>query len=153
VFASGAGTPVTIRNYTRRGLEAGLAAAGLLPPLQERKKAKAAGVEPDGPPVTSHTLRRTFVSHLILDLKLDAVQVSNQVGHAKPSITQNEYADLFDRARHHDEIREAMRASAFGVALATSSAKRTGGDTRRKSRAADGSNVAVLHESATGGDT
>ena len=64
----------------------------------------------------SHTLRRTFASHLILDLKLDAVQVSKQMGHAKPSITQNEYADLFDRARHH-EIREAMRASAFGAVL------------------------------------
>jgi hypothetical protein len=44
------------------------------------------------------------------------VQVSKQMGHAKPSITQNEYADLFDRARHH-EIREAMRASAFGAVL------------------------------------
>jgi integrase len=152
VFASEAGTAVTIRNYTRRGLEAGLVAAGLLPALKERKEARAKGIEPDGPPVTSHTLRRTFASHLILDLKLDAVQVSKQMGHAKPSITQNEYADLFDRARHHDEIREAMRTSAFGAALATSSATRTGGDTRRKSRAAAGSNVAVLHESGTGGD-
>jgi hypothetical protein len=40
------------------------------------------------------------------------------MGHAKPSITQDAYADLFDQARHHDEIREAMRASAFGAALA-----------------------------------
>lgn len=48
------------------------------------------------------------------------MQVSKQMGHAKPSITQNEYADLFDRARHHDEIREAMRASAFGATLAES---------------------------------
>jgi integrase len=152
VFASETGTAAAIRNYTRRGLEAGLVAAGLLPPLEERKKAKAGGVEPDKPPITSHTLRRTFVSHLILDLKLDAVQVSKQVGHAKPSITQNEYADLFDRARHHDEIREAMRASAFGAALATSSAKRTAGETRRTGDAATVSNVAVLRESGTGGD-
>ena len=151
VFASETGTPVTIRNYTRRGLEARLVKAGLLPPLAERKKAKLAGVEPDQPPVTSHTLRRTFVSHLILDLKLDAVQVSKQVGHAKPSIPQNEYADLFDRVRHHDEIREAMRASAFGAALATSSATRTGGDTRRQNGAADSASVAFLHRSATHG--
>ncbi len=52
VFTSQTGTPVTIRNYTRRGLEAGLVAAGLLPSLAERKKAKQEGVEPEQPPVT-----------------------------------------------------------------------------------------------------
>ena len=152
MFASATGTHLTTRNYARRGLEAGLVAAGLVPSLAERKRAKAAGVEPTEPPITSHMLRRTFVSHLILDLKLDAVQVAKQVGHAKPSITQNEYADLFDRARHHDEIREAMRASAFGAALATSSATSTGGDTRANTRSRTGLQVAVLDGSAAGGD-
>jgi integrase len=40
-----------------------------------------------------HTLRGTFASHLILDLKVDAVQVSKQMGHAKVSITLDTYAD------------------------------------------------------------
>jgi hypothetical protein len=35
-------------------------------------------------------------------------------------VMYREYADLFDRARHDDEIREAMRASAFGAALVQS---------------------------------
>jgi integrase len=152
VFASETGTPLSIRNLTRRGLEKAAVDAGLAPSREERKKAKAANIEPTEPPLTMHTLRRTFASHLILDLKLDAVQVSRQMGHAKPSITQNEYADLFDRARHHDEIREAMRASAFGAALGTSSAKSSGNDRRRNRRTADVPKVAFLHDSATGGD-
>jgi integrase len=151
VFASEAGTPLSSRNLTWRGLEKAAVSAGLMPSREERKRAIEEGIEAR-PPVTMHTLCRTFASHLILDLKLDAVQVSKQMGHAKPSITQDAYADLFDQARHHDEIREEMGASAFGAVLATSSAISTGGDTRQKSGAADGSNVAFLHDSATGGD-
>jgi len=63
-----------------------------------------------------------------------------------------EYADLFDRARHHDEIREAMRTSAFGAALAESSAESRGGDGRRNRRSGKALKVALLHVSATGGD-
>jgi hypothetical protein len=33
------------------------------------------------------------------DLKLDGVQVSPMLGHAKPSITANTYARMFDKAR------------------------------------------------------
>src|SRR5215813_9310769 len=47
---------------------------------------------------------------------------------------------------------EAMRAGASGAALATSSAKRTGGDTRPTAGAAAAGKVALLHDSATGGD-
>ncbi|HEY8775904.1 MAG TPA: tyrosine-type recombinase/integrase [Gaiellaceae bacterium] len=151
VFASEAGTPLSSRNLTWRGLEKAAVSAGLMPSREERKRATEEGSEL-GPPVTMHTLRRTFASHLILDLKLDAVQVAKQMGHAKPSITQDAYADLFDQARHHDEIREAMGASAFGAVLATSSATRTGGDTRRNPGAAGAGKVAQLRVSATGGD-
>lgn len=124
----------------------------MLPPLAERKKAKLAGVEPDGPPVTWHTLRRMFVSHLILDLKLDPVQVSKQVGHAEPSITQNEYADLFDRARHHDEIRRRCAGARSGRRLRQVLRKERVATDGEKSVAADTPNVAFLHDSATGGD-
>jgi integrase len=47
-------------------------------------------------------------------LKLDVVQVSKQLGHARPSITSDTYARLFDQARHADDIRERMAASEFG---------------------------------------
>jgi integrase len=64
-----------------------------------------------------HSLRDTFASHLILDLALDVVQVSRQLGHSKPSITANTYARLFNQARHAEAIRMAMGASDFGAAL------------------------------------
>jgi integrase len=67
--------------------------------------------------LTLHALRNTFASHLILDLKLDVVQVSKQLGHARPSITSDIYARLFDQARHSDDIRERMAASDFGRVL------------------------------------
>jgi Cdc6-like AAA superfamily ATPase len=54
---------------------------------------------------------------LILDLKLDVVTVSCQLGHARPSITSDVYAHLFDRARHHADIRERMAESEFGKLL------------------------------------
>jgi hypothetical protein len=94
-----------------------------------------------------HAFRRTFASHLILDLGLDVVQVSRQVGHANPSITLNEYADLFERARHGEEIRERMGASAFGNVLETE-----GGDRGRDSSRRRDSKVAQLRGSATSGD-
>jgi hypothetical protein len=99
------------------------------------------------PPVTMHAFRRTFASHLILDLGLDVVQVSRQVGHANPSITLNEYADLFERARHGDEIRERMGASAFGNVLETA------GGARGLNGPGHGSaKVAQLRRSAKGGN-
>ena len=110
VFASERRQP---RNVSRRGLEQGIKNAGLC--------------DPDRPRVTMHSLRDTFASHLILDLKLDVVQVSRLLGHAKPSITANTYARLFDKARHAEAVREAMIASPFGNALETA-----GGDGWRK---------------------
>jgi integrase len=138
VFASEAGTPLSARNVAWRGLEAAAVKARLMPSREQRKLAQVAGVDV-GLPVTMHTLRRTFASHLILDLKLDAVQVSKQMGHARPSITQDAYADLFDNARHADEIREAMAASAFGKVLESA-----GGERRRTGTDAAGGEVVEL---------
>jgi hypothetical protein len=98
----------TVAHESSDDSSAAAVGAGLAPSRAERKKARDEGIEM-GPPLTMHTLRRTFASHLILDLKLDAVQVSKQMGHAKPSITQDAYAELFDQARHHDEIRAQAR--------------------------------------------
>ncbi|MBA2558631.1 MAG: site-specific integrase [Propionibacteriales bacterium] len=111
VFASEVGSPMERRNVAERGLGEGVKRAGLNDPGQ--------------PKLTMHSLRDTFASHLILDLGLDVVQVSRQLGHSKPSVTANTYARLFDKARHADAIREAMAASDFGNAL-----EKSGGDGR-----------------------
>jgi integrase len=91
------------RNVAERGLGEAIKRAGLDDPAR--------------PKITMHSLRDTFASHLILDLGLDVVQVSRQLGHSKPSITANTYARLFDHARHADAIRVAIGASSFGDAV------------------------------------
>jgi integrase len=103
VFTTEIGTPFYGRNVSTRGLD---------------KAADRAGVN-DGerPRVSMHDLRHTFASHLILDLKLDVVTVSRQLGHARPSITSDVYSHLFDQARHADDIRQRMAESAFGGLL------------------------------------
>src|SRR5207248_2831412 len=51
------------------------------------------------------------------DVRRPDVQVSRQLGHARPSITSDVYARLFDQARHADDIRQRMAESAFGRVL------------------------------------
>jgi hypothetical protein len=50
-------------------------------------------------------------------LELDVVQVSRQLGHARPSITLDVYAHLFEQARHADDIRNRMAQSSSGRLL------------------------------------
>ena len=42
--------------------------------------------------VTTHDLRRTFISHLIVRLGLDPIRVSKIAGHANVSVTLIVYA-------------------------------------------------------------
>jgi integrase len=63
-----------------------------------------------------HDCRHTAASLLIAE-GLDPVYVSRVLGHAKPSITLDVYADLFGRARHEKRATDAMDA-AFGGLLA-----------------------------------
>jgi integrase len=103
VFSTEIGTPFYGRNVSVRGLDTA---------------ADWAKINGDGRQrVSMHDLRHTFASHLILDLKLDVVTVSRQLGHARPSITSDVYAHLFDQARHADDIRERMAESKFGQLL------------------------------------
>jgi integrase len=106
VFTTEIGTPFYGRNVSARGLDKAADRAGLNPAEDE-----------EGSRVSMHDLRHTFASHLILDLKLDVVTVSRQLGHARPSITSDVYSHLFDRARHHADIRQAMGESDFGRLL------------------------------------
>jgi integrase len=103
VFTTEIGTPFYGRNVSARGLD---------------KAADRAKINGDGRQrLSMHDLRHTFASHLILDLKLDVVTVSRQLGHARPSITSDVYSHLFDEARHAEDIRKRMAESDFGRLL------------------------------------
>lgn len=103
VFASEAGTPLGHDNVRERALGAAVRRAGL--------------EDAERPRLTMHSCRDTFASHLIIDLGLDVVQVSRQLGHANPAITAKTYARMYDEARHADAIRAAMGASRLGTVL------------------------------------
>jgi integrase len=103
VFASQVGTPLGLRNAQRRGLARAVARAGL--------------EDSDWPPLRFHDLRHTFASHLIIDLGLDVAQVSRILGHAQITTTLSVYTHLFDDARHAQDLKAKMAASAFAALL------------------------------------
>jgi integrase len=101
VFTTLTGKPLNRHNVRSRGV---LAAA------------KKAGLAADGgPTITTHDLRRTFISHLILGLGLDPVRVSKIAGHSNVSVTLNIYADEFDRAQHRDDLMARIKKAGFGA--------------------------------------
>ena len=103
VFATGKATPLGHRNAERRAL---------------RSAAERAGLNGDGwLPLRFHDLRHTFASHLIVDLRLDVVQVSRILGHARVTTTLDIYAHMFDEARHTLDVRAQMAGSAFADLL------------------------------------
>jgi integrase len=104
VFETATGTPLGARNIERRGLGHAPDTAGLDHDDQLRLRV--------------HDLRHTFASHLIIDLKLDIVQASRILGHARPSITLDTYTHLFNHTGHADDIRQRMAESDFGNLLA-----------------------------------
>jgi integrase len=97
LFSTRDGKPLAQRNATR----------------SLARIARAAGLEGMG----YHTLRHGFASTLIIELRLDPVVVSRQLGHARPSITLDRYSHLFDRARHAEDLRERLQASGLAAAV------------------------------------
>ena len=63
-----------------------------------------------GEGISSHSFRHTFASMLITGLKYEAVTVSKQLGHKKPTTTLAIYAHEFEKARGQEELRSAMDA-------------------------------------------
>jgi integrase len=102
VFATSNGTPFLHHNISKRVLRRTAAAAGL-----------------DGPDrrVRFHDLRHTFASHLIIDIRLDVVQVSRILGHARTSMTLDTYTHLFEAARHGADVRAELARSDFANLL------------------------------------
>ena len=80
-----------------------------------RAAADKAGLHPDGATtITTHDLRRTFISHLILGLRLDPVRVAKIAGHSNVSMTLNTYSDEFDKAMHRDDLFARLEEAGFG---------------------------------------
>jgi integrase len=75
-----------------------------------------AGLHTDGAQtVTTHDLRRTYISHLILGLGLDPVRVAKIAGHSNVSVTLNTYAEEFDKAMHRDDLLARIERAGFGA--------------------------------------
>lgn len=68
---------------------------------------------PPLPHVTPHTLRRTYVSIMLLATNFDVPYVQNQVGHADSKMTMDVYAQLLDRSkRAHGVAFDALLTAA-----------------------------------------
>jgi integrase len=71
-----------------------------------------------GEGVSFHGFRHGFASMLIVELRLDPVNVARQLGHADPAITLRTYWHEFARARDADVTRSEL-AERFGGWLAS----------------------------------
>jgi integrase len=100
VFCSSTGKPLDRHNVRNKGVVAAAQKAGLH--------------GASGETVTTHDLRRTFISHLIVRLGLDPVRVSKIAGHANVSVTLNLYADEFEKAMHRDDLIARINKAGFG---------------------------------------
>ena len=105
-----AATDFVFASPTGRGRDQRSVARGIKRAL---KRAKL-----DGLGISAHGFRHWFASYLIVGLKLDAVTVAEQLGHANPGITMRVYAHEFRQAKGRDELREAMSAG-FGKLVGT----------------------------------
>ena len=101
VFTTASGKPLNRHNVRNQGIVVAAEKAGL------HKEGETT--------VTTHDLRRTFTSHLILGLGLDPVRVSKIAGHSSVSVTLNIYADEFDKAQPRDDLFARIEQAGFGA--------------------------------------
>jgi integrase len=122
VFATGNGTAFLHHNVSKRLM---------------RRAATGAGLDRPGRRVRFHDLRHTFASHLIIDIRLDVVQVSRILGHARTSMTLDTYTHLFEEARHAADVRAELARSDFANLLSqTLEPRPLAGEQLRATRAA-----------------
>jgi Phage integrase family len=70
--------------------------------------------------VTPHTLRRTYVSIMLLATNFDVTYVQHQVGHTESRMTLDVYAQPLDRRkREHGAAFDALLADARGTLYGT----------------------------------
>lgn len=122
VFGTAGGTAFLHHNVSKRVL---------------RRAAADAGLDRDERRVRFHDLRHTFASHLIIDIRLDVVQVSRILGHARTSMTLDTYTHLFEEARHGADVRADLAKSDFANLLSVAVGPRLqAGEHLRSTRAA-----------------
>jgi hypothetical protein len=63
------------------------------------------------------TVNRGAESRSIVDIRLDVVQVSRILGHARTSMTLDTYTHLFEAARHGADVRAELARSDFANLL------------------------------------
>jgi len=88
--------------------------SGILAPAAARASERlVANGLPPLPHVTPHTLRRTYVSIMLLATDFDVPFVQHQVGHADSKMTMDVYAQLLDRSkRDHGAAFDQLVATA-----------------------------------------
>jgi integrase len=101
VFATSNGTPFLHHNISKRVL---------------RRAAAGAALDRPDRWLRFHDLRHTFAT-LIIDIRLDVVQVSRILGHARTSMTLDTYTHLFEAARHGADVRAELARSDFANLL------------------------------------
>ncbi len=101
VFSSARGKPLDRHNVRNKGIVVAAEKAGLHTEGDER--------------VTTHDLRRTYISHLIIGLGLDPVQVSKIAGHSNVSVTLNIYAEEFEKGLPRDDLMARIAKAGFGA--------------------------------------
>ena len=123
VYQSGSGRPLTPSNV-RRMLRV------LRRQTNARREARALNPLPH---ITPHTLRRTYISVLLLASGGDVEYVMSQVGHADAETTMRIYSQLLKRAkRDHGRAFDSLVAEARETVLGshgepTEASERTGG--------------------------
>ena len=101
VFTTATGRALDRHNVRNRGIVAAAEKAGLH--------------DAGNTTITTHDLRRTFISHLILGLGLDPVRVAKIAGHSNVSVTLNTYAEEFDKTLHRDDLLARIDQAGFGA--------------------------------------
>ena len=91
----------------------------IIAPAVEAASARMAELGmPPLPHVTPHTLRRTYVSIMLLATNFDVPFVQRQVGHADSKMTMDVYAQLLDRSkRDHGAAFDALMIEAQGTLI------------------------------------
>jgi hypothetical protein len=106
-------TPSSVRAAASAGMRATFANASLSRPSNSPTSASTSAALPPLPHVTPHTLRRTYVSIMLLATNFDVTYVQHQVGHAESRMTLDVYSQLLDRQkRDHGVAFDALLADA-----------------------------------------
>ena len=112
-YPTGAKIPLFCTRHGKRWDEGNVRERVLEPAVNLANKRLAEHGMPPLPHVTPHTLRRTYVSIMLLTSEFNITYVQHQVGHAESRMTLDVYNQLLDRRkREHGAAFDALLADA-----------------------------------------